>query len=247
MARPTEQTWLQQVVVLLLLCLATGAMRAQDDVLEYKMDFGVGLGPCFYLGDANSVPFAHSSIMGALTARRILNPRMAVKANLAVGQVKGNSSGYFIPVDAGSHTPEGGLPTQVSFSRTVVDLGAQFELNFWGFGMGKSYKEDKRITPYILAGVGFTLVAGGDTHANAALNLPVGLGVKYKVKPRLNVGAEWTFRFTTTDRLDVAKGMEQLDAPFNISGSGLKGKDTYSFLMFFVTYDFWPKYRKCNN
>lgn len=248
MARKTQPLGLRQAIAAIL-CLLALTATAQDDDLEYKADFGAGLGTCFYMGDANSVPFAHMSIMTGLTARRILNQRMAVKANLAYGNVRGNSDGCFIPTDANSQTPEGGIPTSVSFSRSVLDLGAQFEMNFWGFGMGKSYKGDKRCTPYILAGLGMTLAVGGGASASPALNIPVGLGVKYKVKPRMNIGAEWTFRFTTTDKLDVSGKMSQLNMPYGINSPGFsfKNKDCYSFLMFFITYDMCPKLRKCNN
>ncbi|MCF0196178.1 MAG: hypothetical protein HUK03_02895 [Bacteroidaceae bacterium] len=233
--------------MVIVLCLLALTARAQDDVLEYKMDFGAGLGPCFYMGDANKTPFGGTSIMGAVTARRIFNERMALKANLAVGHLRGVSDGFYIPKDAGSHTPEGGIPVQVDFSRCVMDVGAQFEFNFWGFGMGQSYKGTSRITPYVLAGVGMTLAMGG-VGTDVALNIPVGLGVKYKVKPRVNIGLEWTFRFTTTDRLDVSHiDKQQLDQPYNIQTFGFMNKDLYSFLMFFVTYDMCPKLRKCNN
>lgn len=240
----SSERWL---VKLLLLALFALPVRAQDDVLEYKMDFGVGMGPCFYMGDTNSTPFANSSVMVGLMARRLFNERMALKFDLAYGNVRGTSDGVYIPYDSESLTLEGIVPVKVDFSRSVIDLGAQFELNLFGFGMGQSYKGTKRITPYFLAGLGMTLVAGGGAEASAALNIPVGVGVKYKVKPRLNVGAEWTFRFTTTDRLDVTGKYKQLDDPYSVKSGFLKSKDTYSFFMLFVTYDLFPKYRKCNN
>lgn len=246
MARQNKPSYYWLVTFFLSILLVLTA-RAQDDVLEYKMDFGVGVGPCFYMGDANSTPFANSSVMVGLMARRLFNERMALKFDLAYGNVRGTSDGVYIPFDPESLTPEGIVPVKVDFSRSVVDLGAQFELNLFGFGMGQSYKGTKRITPYFLAGLGMTLVAGGGVGASAALNIPVGVGVKYKVKPRLNVGAEWTFRFTTTDRLDLSAEHEQLDDPYGINSGFLKSKDTYSFFMLFLTYDLFPKYRKCNN
>ena len=177
------------------------AAYAEEEV-EYKMDMGAGLGGCFYMGDANGVPFANLSAMGAITARRIFNPRMALKANLAFGHIHGATDG-FLPIDAYSKTPEGGIPTKVNFSRNVLDLGAQFELNFWGFGTGVGYKGNSRITPYILAGAGITIGMGGGGGTCAGMNIPFGVGVKYKLKPRVNLGFEWTIRFSTTDKLDA--------------------------------------------
>ena len=246
MARKTEQTWIRTAITACCLLLVFTATRAEEEV-EYKMDMGAGLGGCFYMGDANSVPFADLSVMGGLTARRIFNPRMALKANLAFGHIHGSSSGTFIPTNGFSHTPEGGIPTKVSFSRNVLDLGVQFELNFWGFGTGVGYKGNSRITPYILAGAGMTIGMGGGAPACGGLNIPVGIGVKYKVKPRVNIGFEWTMRFSTTDKLDATPEGTQLKDPYGVESKFFKNRDSYSFAMFFITYDMFPKYRKCNN
>lgn len=244
MARKTEQTWIRTAISIccLLFCFAANA----EEELEYKMDIGAGLGGCFYIGDANSAPFANLSAMGAITARRILNARMAVKANLAFGHIYGTTDG-FIPTDAYNGMPEGGIPTQVKFSRNVMDLGVQFELNFWGFGTGVGYKGNSRITPYVLAGAGVTLGMGGDAGVCGGMNIPIGLGVKYKLKPRVNLGFEWTMRFSTTDRLDATAEGTQLKDPYGVESAMFKNKDNYSFAMFFITYEMFPKLRKCNN
>lgn len=244
MARKTEQTWIRTLTAVLCLLFC---FLAKAEELEYKMDMGAGLGGCFYLGDANSTPFAGLSMMGGLMARRIFNPRMAVKANIAMGHVHGSTSGLFIPTDANSKTPEGGQPTQVSFSRNVMDIGAQFELNFWGYGTGVGYKGNSPITPYILAGIGVTIGMGGKTSTCGGMNIPVGVGVKYKVRPRMNIGFEWSVRFTTTDRLDATHEGTQLNDPYGVKSAMFKNKDCYSFAQFFLTYDMFPKYRKCNN
>ena len=80
------------------------------------------------------------------------------------------------------------------------------------------------------------------------LNLPVGIGVKYKIAPRLNLGCELSLRFTFSDRLDVTRETAPiLNDPYGIKSGLFKNKDSYSFLSLFVTYDLSPKYRKCNN
>lgn len=214
--------------------------------LEYQLELGGALGTCFYTGDASSAPFKHTSAMGGVLARRVLNPRMVVKGDLAIGHISGSTEGIFIPADATSLTPEGGELVRLKFKRNLIDLGAQFEFNFWGYGLEGGYKGHSPITPYATAGVGFTLAFGGGG-ANLALNAPIGLGVKYKLMPRVNVGAEWTMRFTTTDKLDVTNTSTQLEHPYGVESAGFKNKDCYSFLMLFVTYDLCPKYRKCNN
>lgn len=221
-------------------------MGAQEED-EYQMEMGGAVGLDFYLGDANKVPFRHTSAMGGILVRKIFNPRMVLKGNLAMGHLTGNTKGYYIPENASSKTPEGGLPVSFKFKRNVVDLGAQFEFNFWGYSMGEAYKGNSRITPYAVAGAGLTLVTGGGGGTKVALNFPVGVGVKYKIAPRVNVGAEWTFRFTTTDALDTSREWKQLNQPYGIKSSGLKNKDAYSFLMVYLTYDMLPKCKTCHN
>ena len=235
MARSAQQTWLLAAVTLLGLLLGTSLHAQNNEDLEYRMELGGGVGTCFYLGDANKTPFAGLSGMGGVIVRRIFNPRMCVKGNLAMGHIRGNSNGYFLPSDPNSGTPEGGVPCEVSFSRNVLDVGAQFEMNFWGYGMSGGYKDHSRITPYALAGAGITIGMGGGGGTCGALNLPVGVGVKYKMRPRLNIGLEWAMRFTTSDSLDDTGKSTTLSHPYGIKSVGLKNKDCYSFTMVYVT------------
>jgi hypothetical protein len=76
----------------------------------------------------------------------------------------------------------------------------------------------------------------------------MGIGVKYKLTKRINIGAEWTMRLTTTDKLDVTHtdGLI-LDDPYGIQSKALKNKDSYSLMFAYISYDLFPKYRKCNN
>ena len=72
--------------------------------------------------------------------------------------------------------------------------------------------------------------------------MPVGLGIKYKLKDRLNLTAEWTMHFTGTDKLDG------ISDPYGIQSSGLfKNTDCYSALRLSLTYDLWAKCKNCNN
>ena len=235
--------------VLSIMCLVLASLPlaagAQDAV--YRMELGAGVGGSFYLGDANNNPFAHLGPMGSILARYVFNPRMAIKGNLAVAHISGSTGTDFFPTDAWSGTAEGGQPGQVGFKRNVVDVGAQFELNFWGYGIGRGFEGYSRITPYMLFGMGLTF-APKPVSMDAGFNIPLGVGVKFKLKPRWNIGLEWSVRFTTTDRLDVSDtdGVV-LEAPYGVTSTGFKNKDCYSFTMLSVTYDLFPRCINCNN
>ena len=220
----------------MMLCFAV-VVRA--DGLEYRYEVGATVGGCTYYGDANySHPFNNFNVMGGALFRYNINPRMAVKGNLAVAGISGSNkdSEYHIPGD-----------TQIDFSRTIYDLGAQFEYNFFPYGGGGGYKRLHRFTPYVFMGMGFTF-APKPVDNVFTVNFPIGAGVKYKIGNRLNLGCELSFRFSMSDKLDVSSATTPtLDDPLGIKSSGMKNKDTYSFFALFLTYDIMPKYRKCNN
>ena len=231
-----RQHIIAKVATAILLLVMPCVISAQE--LEYKMELGAIAGGCFYMGDANfSAPLKDAAMTGGILARYNLNPRMVVKGDFAVGKLQGSILG------SDNKFPNG----EATFSRTVMELGGQFEYNFFAYGTGAGYKDSRRLTPYILGGVGLTYAPKPANHV-VAMNIPLGLGVKYKLAPRINCGAEWSMRFTTSDRLDVTatEGLV-LDDPYGIEGKGLKNKDCYSWLMVYVSYDMFPKYRKCNN
>ena len=214
------------------------ASTVRADNLEYRYEVGVMVGGSSYYGDANySSLMKNMNIMGGIVGRYNINPRLAVKANLAVARISGSTA------DFDNRFPGG----DVDFSRTLYDLGAQFECHFFAYGDGSGYKRTHRLAPYIFAGAGVTF-APEPAENVFTMNLPVGLGVKYKIAPRINLGCELSFRFTLSDDLDVTKETAPvLSDPYGIKSSGFKNKDSYSFLSISVTYDLSPKYRKCNN
>ena len=72
--------------------------------------------------------------------------------------------------------------------------------------------------------------------------------MKCKIKNRINLGCEFSFRKLFGDTFDVTNGDNAiLDNPYQISGSFLKNKDWYSFLLLSVTWDFGPRNRPCNS
>ena len=128
-----------------------------------------------------------------------------------------------------------------SFDRSLTDVSVTYEYNFWPYGTGRDYRGAKRITPFVFGGIGATYVSGGEKKVFTA-NVPIGLGIKYKLKERLNVGLEWSMHFSLSDELDG------IADPYGIKSSGaFKNTDCYSGLMLTLTYSFKSKCRTCNN
>ncbi len=214
----------------LILSLSAFWASAQED---YRFDAGGGLGMTGYLGDANtSNLWSSPSWDMELLLRYIANPRWAFKSNIYIGGLSGNSAKMtnVFPDDQ-----------TYKFSTTFYELGELAEFNFFSYGMGESYRKLKRITPYITAGLGVTAWSVGGNFG-AALNIPLGFGVKYKPSRRLNLGLEFLMKKTFTDRLDGPA----LDDPVGIKSSFMKNTDWYSTLTFTVSYEFSKRCAVCN-
>ena len=221
---------MRSVVIAVLLALVASA-HAQTDP-EYKLELGGGIGLVSYQGDFNGSPLKNLQPMFTLLAKYKFDPRRALALNVSYGQLKGSSK------DAKTYFP---LTTTYDFKSNVVDAGLRLEYNFWPYGTGFEYRGAKRLTPYVAIGLGMT-IAKTDGKSATGVNLPIGVGVKYKIGDRLNLAAEWAMHITSTDDLDGIKD------PYGIESSGLfKNTDCDRHLRVSLSYDLWAKCRTCHN
>ena len=215
--------------IIIPMMLLAGNARAQ----AYKYEIGAAVGIGAYVGDANTNPFHKPGAAYGVIFRQNINYRWAIKYDLATTRMRGTTEGL------GYAFPDG---LKYSFSRQVLDFGAQAEFNFFSYGVGESYKETRRFSPYITAGIGFTAVPRkGDGYFN--LNIPLGVGLKYKIGTRWNIGLEFTMRKTLGDKLDG----KALKDPYRISSKIFKNTDWYSLTIFTISYDIGRKGMICNN
>lgn len=223
---------MRKATLLLLMLAAMLNMNAQTDD-EYLMEIGGGVGFLGYLGDYNNVLTRDLQPMATLLVRRNLNPYMGLRLAASFGKLKGDER------DVKTVYPSTGV-TPYSFSRTLTDVSLTYEYNFWPYGTGHDYYGAKRLTPFVFLGLGGTY-AGGDGSSVFTANVPIGLGLKYKVGQRINVGVEWAMHFSMSDKLDGRKD------PYGITSSGMfKNTDCYSVLQLTLSYSFMPKCTTCN-
>ena len=223
--------------IFLLLAVLTQGTRCLAQQDGWFMELGIGGGGSVYMGDVNDRLYRDTNGAVSIIARYNINPRLAVKANLAAAGISGSTD-----------NANGTFPTsyEVRFSRTVYDFGVQAEWGFTGYGI-IDWNGTHRLAPYGLAGLGMSLAPAKEKN-DFALCLPIGLGLRYKLSERVNLGMEWTMRFTTSDRLDVNEnGDFTLQDPFLIKGKGIKNKDSYSFTMFYLTFDVFKRPCDCND
>lgn len=225
------------IILSMLLMSALSAMRcnaqAQASVEEYKFDAGVGIGISGYLGDANeSNLLAHPGFVANASFRYLVNSRWAFRALLTTASLSGNSA------DMENVLPEG---KTYEFKSQIYDLGVRGEFNFFNYGIGESYKQLSRWTPYLSLGIGVTMSSsGGETFV--APNIPMGVGVKFKLKHRLNLGMEFAMTKVFGDNVDSG----ELKDLYQIKSSFLKNTDWYSTLTFSISYEFGKRCVTCH-
>ena len=220
------------LTLIAVLTVAAISTKAQDDP-EYRMEIGGGVGINGYLGDFNGNITKNLQPMATLLARYVFNPYMGLRMNVSYGTMKGSSA------DVQTYYPDYAR-TPYTFKNGLYDVCLTYEYNFWPYGTGRDYRGAKRLTPFLFGGIGATHVSGGGQTAFTA-NIPIGIGLKYKVAERVNVGVEWTMHFSLSDKLDGVAD------PYGIESSGLfKNTDCYSALLVTLSYSFSAKCRTCN-
>ncbi len=223
---------MRRLFIFMVFVAAVTCVKAQDDP-EYKMEVGAGLGLLSYEGDFNGSIIKNAQPAGAVVLRRIFNPYMGLRLMATYGKLKGSSE------DVKTYYPAY-VQTPYKFDHKVVDVSLTYEYNFWPYGTGRDYRGAKRLTPFVFGGIGVTNVSGGEKSVFTA-NIPLGVGVKYKLGDRVNLGIEWAMHFSLSDELDGVKD------PYSVKSSGMfKNTDCYSALMATLTYSFMPKCRTCN-
>ena len=216
------------------LLLATALPASAQSDYEYRMEIGAGIGLVAYEGDFNGNITHGMQPMASAVLRRTFNPYMALRFAAAYGKLKGSSK------NVKTYMPEY-VDTPYEFANSLVDVSATYEYNFWPYGTGHDYRGAQRLTPFIFAGLGATYASGSGNNVFTA-NVPLGVGVKYKVATRLNLGIEWAMHFSMNDNLDGVKD------PYGIQSTGMfKNTDCYSMLQLTLTYSLMPKCRTCHN
>lgn len=226
------------VVSLFVMGLFSATFTANIRAQEYKYEIGSAVGTSFYMGDANRTKFyLHPGIAGGLLFRYNIHFLWSIKAGLLAGSVSGKSD------DSGNTFPSA---RQASFRRTLTELGTQVEFNFFPYSDKYAYLGTKPYTPYLFAGVGATYATGDKTFIDA--NIPLGMGFKYKLENRMNIGIEFSMRKLFRDDFDVTEKTTgwNLDSPYGIESSFLKNRDWYSFTMIFLTWEFSLREDPCH-
>lgn len=213
---------------LCLLCALVGMAQTAP----YKFDFGAAIGMSGYIGDANRTnPFRHPGFDGELSMRYIGDARWAVRGVLSTFGMSGNTA------DTGDILPDGAA---YDFSSQVYELSVRGEFNFFAYGIGETYKRLRRWTPYLTLGIGGAVASAGGTAAS--FTIPMGVGFKFKLRERLNLGIEFTMTKAFSDKFD-SPAINDLN---QIKTSFYKNTDWYSRLTVGISYEFGKRCETCH-
>lgn len=193
------------------------ALKAQDAIVQ-EGEFGIGLGAGHYFGDLN-------------TTAQLDRPKMAATVffrknfnNYVSGRI-GASYARLGYSDVYNDHNEYMRRRNLSFNSNVWELSLQGDFNFFRFMPGEP---GYNFTPYVTLGAGifsydpFAYLAGEKVHlrqlntegqgsslypdrkqySSMGISFPFGVGIKYSLNERFNIGFEILHRFTNTDYLD---------------------------------------------
>lgn len=228
----------RKIVFSFLVCMLAILLPKNLFSQEYAHELGLIGGMSSYMGDANKTKlFLNPGATIGGIYRYNVDFHWAIKGDLIAGVLSGNTA------DAQNVFPSN---MNVSFDRTFVELGSQIEFNFFPYSDKYGYLGTKPYTPYLFTGVGTTVATGDQLFFNA--NVPIGIGFKYKLRNRLNLGFEFSMRKLFGDNLDAPDKNQDfsLDAPFGIKSSVLKNQDWYSLTILFITWEFSLKDDPCH-
>lgn len=217
------------MLIILMAAATNQKIAAQEEA--YRFDIGGQVGMAGYLGDASSSIFSKPGASFGASFRYLPDVRWAVRGVLNVFSLSGDTS-----------TMDDVLPNfaQYKFKSTVYDLGGRIEFNFFSYGIGETYKKLRRWSPYLTLGIGVSVATcEGETHAG--FNIPMGAGVKYKLRERWNLGVEFTMTKVFSDHIDGP-----LADLYQIKSSFLKNTDWYSNISVSISYEFGKRCPTCH-
>lgn len=194
------------------------AARAQMESVTQEGEIGVSLGAAHYFGDLNTTAKVNRAKLAfGVFFRKQFGNYIAVRVGGQFAQL-GYADKYY-------SDNEFQRRRNLSFNSNVWELALQGDFNFFKYVPG-SY--DYRFTPYVTIGAsifsydpyaylggqkyflrplgtegqGSAAYPDRKPYSSMAFAIPFGVGVKYSLNERINVGFEVLHRFTNTDYLD---------------------------------------------
>jgi Domain of unknown function (DUF6089) len=205
------------------------------DAYEHSGEFGLSIGAAHYFGDLNTTAAINRPKLAAgVFYNKQFNNYISLRIN-------GNYCmlGYS---DAYSKNPVQKL-RNLSFNTNVWEISASGVFNFFrfipgfpeysftpyvGLGIGAftfdpyAYLNGEKVylRPLGTEGQGSSLYPNLKPYSSVAMCIPLTVGIKKALNERMNIFAEVSYRFTSTDYLDDVSGLYAPDAFSPVDGNG---------------------------
>lgn len=215
---------------LIVVILGFSQMQAQIN------EIGVFLGGSNFMGDVGSTTYiAPNQPAVGLLYKWNRSPRHAYRFSITQSKLTGDDSKSDVP---------GRNQRGFKFENTITEASAGLEFNFFDFNL---HDLEKKLTPYVFTGVTYTIYdglffAGNTAKSDAkhgALGIPMVVGIKTNILPKLILGVEVGARYTFADDID---GSNPTNENLAITQFGnLNSNDWYTFTGLTLTYTFGEK------
>lgn len=185
-------------------------------------EVGLTGGGGFVLGDVNGMLFNHMQPLGGVFLKYKFNGHYELRLQVDGGILGvGNVNNTFC---------------------TTPYVGAQFlgEFNFFNYGVKQWEAFRTWVTPTIIAGLGVMAFDDGVSWRFTP-TLPLGVGVKFKLSNRVNVGAYWMVTKTFSDAVD------HTDNPIGLNKGLWNNRDWYSTAQIYLSINFYKICAPCRN
>lgn len=199
-------------------------------------EVGVFLGGSNYIGEIGETTYiAPQNLAGGLIYKWNRSPRHSWRFTATHAKIAAND----LDSPESSRVQRG-----YSFSNRITEASAGLEFNFFDFNL---HDLRPKITPYVYTGLSYfaykeMYYIDGETeddYREGALAIPMIVGIKANITPKLILGAEIGARYTFTDNLDGSNPKNDDLAPLRFGN--INSKDWYVFSGITLTYTFGNK------
>lgn len=210
-----EMTLIKRICLIITVGILAHNVSAQD---TFYGEVGLTGGGGFTLGDVNATLFKHIQPLGGAFLKYKFNGYYELRL-----QIDGGKLGVGFVDDR---------------FRTSTYVGAQVlgEFNFFNYGAKRWEAYRSWVTPTLVAGVGIMFF-----NDRVTASVPVGLGVKFKLSNRVNIGAYWTVAKVFSDALDY------VDNPIGLNKGFWNNRDWYSTVQIYLSVNFYKICAPCRN
>lgn len=200
------------------------------NVFAQKHEIGLSLGGLNYTGEL-------AQDFRVINYRPALNGFYKVNIDPAFGLKFGLLGGQFSASDANNLDPLPRARNRKS-GATIFEFFAVGEYNFFDF---RKERDRRRISPYLVGGLSYYAYSVNtdvrrETGNGSGLAIPFGLGAKYKLSRKTNLGFEFVARKTFTDLLE---GVSSTKIRNGLEAGDRYSKDWFYFTGFSLSYTFY--------